>query len=134
MSLKGNKLYSIFASRCPKCHEGDLFVNKNPFNLNKAFDMVEKCPVCGQKSEPEPGFYYGAMYVSYAVAVAIGCFVGVPMLFFGASAMATVIAIAAALVIFSPITLRISRMIWINFFVDYDKDLNNKKKDETILN
>jgi hypothetical protein len=96
--------------------------------------MVKQCPVCGQKSEPEPGFYYGAMYVSYAVAVAIGCFVGVPMLFFGASAMATVIAIAAALVIFSPITLRISRMIWINFFVDYDKDLNNKKKDETILN
>jgi hypothetical protein len=96
--------------------------------------MVKQCPVCGQKSEPEPGFYYGAMYVSYAVAVAIGCFVGVPMLFFGASAMATVIAIAAALVVLSPITLRFSRMIWINFFVDYDKDLNNKKKDETILN
>jgi hypothetical protein len=52
----------------------------------------------------------------------------------GASAMATVIAIAAALVVLSPITLRFSRMIWINFFVDYDKDLNNLKNDETILN
>jgi uncharacterized protein (DUF983 family) len=134
MSLKGNKLYSIFSAKCPKCHEGNMFLHKNPYNLNKAFDMVKQCPVCGQKSEPEPGFYYGAMYVSYAVAVAIGCFVGVPMLFFGASAMATVIAIAAALVVLSPITLRFSRMIWINFFVDYDKDLNIKKKDETILN
>jgi uncharacterized protein (DUF983 family) len=134
MSLKGNKLYSIFAAKCPKCHEGDMFLHKNPYNLNKAFEMVEKCPVCGQKSQPEPGFYYGAMYVSYALAVAIGCFVGVPLLFFGASAMTTVIAIAVALLVLSPLTLRLSRMIWINFFYHYDENAGSKKDDNTILN
>jgi uncharacterized protein (DUF983 family) len=132
MTLKGNKLYSIFLSKCPKCHEGDLFESNNPYNLKKAFSMVERCKVCGQKSEPEPGFYYGAMYVSYALAVAIGCFIGVPMLFFGAPALPTVIAIAIGLIVLSPLTLRYSRMIWINFFFDYDK--NALEKDDTDVN
>ncbi|MBA3900573.1 MAG: DUF983 domain-containing protein [Bacteroidetes bacterium] len=126
MSLKGKKLYSIFWSKCPTCHEGDLFEAKNPYNLKKAFSMVEHCPVCSQTTIPEPGFYYGAMYVSYALTVAIGCFVGVPMIFFGASALATVIAIALALIVFSPLTLRYSRMVWFNFFFDYDEDILKK--------
>jgi uncharacterized protein (DUF983 family) len=134
MSLKGTKLYSIFSAKCPRCHEENLFVHKNPYNLNKAFEMVKACPACGQITEPEPGFYYGAMYVSYALAVAIGCFVGVPMLFFGASALATVIAIAVALLILSPITLRLSRMVWINFFYHYDENSSVKKDDNVNLN
>jgi hypothetical protein len=123
---KGNKLYSIFLAKCPVCQEGDLFESKNPYKLSKVFSMVSHCPVCNQKTEPEPGFYYGAMYVSYAMTVAISCFVGVPMVFFDAAPIQTVLAIAAALVVFSPLTLRYSRMIWFNFFFDFDEDAAKK--------
>lgn len=41
--------------------------------------MPDKCPVCGYLTQPEPGFYYGAMYVSYALCVTI--FVGYFALF-----------------------------------------------------
>ncbi len=31
--------------------------------------MNETCPHCGVRLEPEPGFYQGAMYVSYGFTV-----------------------------------------------------------------
>ncbi len=37
------------------------------FNFSKFLEMPEKCPVCGLHFTPEPGFYMGSMFVSYAV-------------------------------------------------------------------
>ena len=31
--------------------------------------MHEKCPVCGLKYEREPGYFLGAMYFSYTLAI-----------------------------------------------------------------
>jgi Protein of unknown function (DUF983) len=31
----------------------------------KPFDMLERCPVCDLNYYPEPGYYYGAMFISY---------------------------------------------------------------------
>jgi len=31
--------------------------------------MHERCPTCGLKFEREPGYFLGAMYVSYALAL-----------------------------------------------------------------
>ncbi|UXP32874.1 DUF983 domain-containing protein [Reichenbachiella agarivorans] len=39
-------------------------------------EMLPTCAVCQQSFEPEPGFYYGAMFVSYAFSVAITFVVG----------------------------------------------------------
>lgn len=47
--------------RCPHCHEGKLF--------SGLIEMHEKCPQCGLKLEPEPGFYLGSIYANYAVTV-----------------------------------------------------------------
>ena len=68
---KGSKLYSIFKMKCPSCHEGDFFTTKNAYNLKKVAEMHARCPVCNQSYEPEPNFYYGSMYVSYAYTVAL---------------------------------------------------------------
>ena len=68
---KGTKLYSILNNKCPRCHEGKFFDSANPYNLAKMTSMPDKCPECGQPYEPEPGFYFGAMYVSYALGVAL---------------------------------------------------------------
>ena len=51
-------LKNIFSFKCPRCHEGELFVNKW-YNFSNGNKMVECCSVCGQRTELEPGFYHG---------------------------------------------------------------------------
>ena len=55
--------------RCPRCHTGLLFTH--PALSTKFMDMPEACPVCRQTYEPEPGFYYGAMYISSGFSTGI---------------------------------------------------------------
>jgi uncharacterized protein (DUF983 family) len=76
---KGQKLYSILRLKCPRCHQGDLFVNPNPYNPNQLSEMPDNCAHCGQKYLLEPGFFYGAMYVSYALTIAMSVAVFVAM-------------------------------------------------------
>lgn len=33
------------------------------------FEMNATCPVCGHRFEREPGFFQGAMYVSYGLGI-----------------------------------------------------------------
>jgi uncharacterized protein (DUF983 family) len=68
--MKGTKLYSIFKLKCPKCHEGEFFESRL-YDLKKLGHVLEECPTCKTSYVPEPGFYFGAMYVSYALGVAL---------------------------------------------------------------
>src|SRR4051812_16784069 len=71
---KPNYLWSILSMRCPRRRRGPMFKDPNPYRkltLKHIFDMHEKCPVCAQRFDLEPGFWYGTGYVSYALAVAI---------------------------------------------------------------
>ncbi|WP_447635019.1 DUF983 domain-containing protein [Flavobacterium microcysteis] len=127
MLKKGSKLYSILTGTCPKCQNDKMYVDRNPYNLPSVFKMHEKCSHCGLKYKIEPSFFYGAMYVSYGVGIAFGvaAFV-ISYLFLGTNLKVAFVAIIATLVIFMPIIMRISRNIWINMFVDYDKDWDKK--------
>lgn len=125
-SLKGTKIYSIFGEKCPICHEGDMYVESNPYKINKIFKMHERCSNCGTKFKIEPSFFFGAMYVSYAVGVAFGVAAFVIAFFFlEMSRLDTFFVIFGTLVIFLPLIARWSRNIWINFFLDYQGE---KKK------
>ena len=124
---KGSKLYSILYSKCPRCHQGEMFESKNPFNLKKFDSMPEECVICGQKTCPEPGFYYGAMYVSYALVVGFGVFLGSIFLLEGASPLSAIIAISIGSILLSPLSFRYSRMIWINFFYHYNPPLSKEE-------
>ncbi len=121
MFKKGTKLNSILTGTCPKCQNEKMYVNPNPFVLTEVFKMHEHCGHCGQKYKIEPSFFYGAMYVSYGVGIAFGvaAFI-VSYFFFNSNLKTAFIAIIATLVIFMPIIMRLSRNIWINFFVDYN--------------
>ncbi len=61
---------AVLAQKCPKCREGNMFAHK-AYNLKKFGEMPENCPHCGMRFEREPGFFYGAMYVSYILSVGI---------------------------------------------------------------
>lgn len=120
---KGSKLYSIFKYKCPRCHQGEVFESKNPYNLPKMFDMHETCSNCELRYEFEPGFFYGAMYVSYALTVALGVATYVVMqLFFEATVIQVIGVLVAALIVGSPLVLRLSRIIWMNLFIKYEPE------------
>ncbi|MDO5608679.1 MAG: DUF983 domain-containing protein [Capnocytophaga sp.] len=121
MLKKGSKLYSILTGTCPKCHNGPMYVARNPYLLGTTVKMHERCPHCNFKYKVEPSFFYGAMYVSYGVgvAVAVAAFV-ISYLILGLGLKASFIAIVLTLVFTMPLIIRISRNIWINIFVSYD--------------
>lgn len=121
--LKGHKLYSILTGSCPVCHEESMYKEKNPYKLNRIFKMHERCSNCGTKYKIEPSFFYGAMYVSYAVGVAfaVAAFI-IAYFFFGGGLLTSFWTIIGTLVLFMPIIMRLSRNIWINFFMNYRKD------------
>ena len=127
MFKKGSKLYSILTGSCPKCHEESMFKNKNPYALSEALDMHEACSNCGTKYKIEPSFFYGSMYVSYAVGIAfaVAAFV-ISFFLFNASVNIVFVSIVVTLIVCMPIIMRLSRNIWINFFMSYDKSLAKK--------
>ncbi len=96
--------------------------------------MNEKCPVCGQPTEIEVGFYYGTGYVSYALTVAyfVATFVAWKVLIgmtfdLDDNRIFYWMGSAIVLIIFiQPILMRLSRSIWLGWFVSFNKDWKNK--------
>ncbi|WP_276388423.1 DUF983 domain-containing protein [Eudoraea chungangensis] len=120
MLKKGTKLYSILTGSCPKCHEESMYKVKNPYHLGSLFKMYERCSHCQTKYKIEPSFFYGAMYVSYAVGIAFAVAAFVVAFFaFNLSLFHTFLAIVGTLIVFMPIIIRLSRNIWINIFIKY---------------
>lgn len=122
MSLirKGNRLYSIIKMKCPNCHDGHLFKNPNPYNLPEISDMPERCEHCHFKYEIETGFFYGAMYVSYALTILL--VVAFLLLIYVLNINDFVLSLlifGGILVVVFPVVFRLSRSIWLNMFVAY---------------
>ena len=105
-----------------------MFTNSNPWKLKKVLHMPPRCPECGQPYELEVGFWYGTGYVSYALSVALSV----------ATFIAWYVLIGMStkdnrffwwmginiflLIVLQPWLMRISRVIYLYFFVRYDPD------------
>lgn len=121
MFKKGTKLNSIVKGTCPRCQEESMYVSKNIFNIFTVTKMKPHCSSCGLRFMIEPGFFYGAMYVSYGVGIAFGvaAFI-VSKLILDSTVTTAVLAITGTLFVFYGLIMRISRNLWINMFVSYD--------------
>lgn len=116
----GNKLKSVLTTTCPQCHKGELFINKNPYKLENWDKMHESCSHCGLKFELEPGFFQGAMYVSYALGVALSVAVFVAVyVFFGLAPLLFLVSEALILIVAAPLIFRYSRSIYMNLFIPF---------------
>lgn len=125
--LKGTKIYGIFTGACPKCHQESMYQNKNPYALNDVLKINETCSHCNTRYRMEPSFFFGSMFVSYAVGIAfaIAAFL-ISYLILETSLLTAFFIIVGTLVVFAPIIMRLSRNIWINLFMSYDKNLVKK--------
>ena len=116
-----------------------MFTDSNPYRkikLKHIFDMPADCAVCGQKFDLEPGFWYGTAYVSYALTVAISVSTFVAWLvLIGLSTEDNRVFYwlglnAVVLVILQPWIMRLSRVIYIRFFIHYDENYELTKPKE----
>jgi uncharacterized protein (DUF983 family) len=125
MIPKGTKLYSILKGYCPKCQNESMYVESNPYKIIRVLKMHEQCSHCNTKYSIEPSFFYGSMYVSYAVGVAFAtaAFL-VSFLLLDFNLLNTFFSIVATLFFTAPIIMRLARNIWINLFMSYSKDLD----------
>jgi hypothetical protein len=121
MIKKGNKLYSILNRKCPHCHEGEFMVSRNPYDLGKAGDLLDHCSVCHRKFSTEPGFYYGGMYVSYGLAVALCVSIWVAMSVLAPDSGDTMrlFFVLGGLFILAPVLYAWSKIFWANLFIHY---------------
>ncbi len=128
MNYDQTKLYSILNNKCPHCHKGNFFETHNFYHLKKFSKMNERCSVCNEDFRKEPGYYFGATYVSYGLTVGFGIalFLLFCVLFNGSAAFFLWI-FSTLLILLLPIFYRLARLIWINFFVSYKKEYNNLK-------
>lgn len=115
--VKRTFLTGLLQGRCPKCREGAIFTY--PISRVSKFNVMnDTCPHCGIKLEPEPGYYQGAMFVSYAYAVIlIGVISFVLYFFFGNPSEWTYItACSTAILLFVPFNYRYSRILFLYLF------------------
>jgi uncharacterized protein (DUF983 family) len=119
---KGSKFNSILGGKCPVCQSASVFTSKNPFKLKYLFKMPSNCSHCNNKYEIEPGYWFGAMYISYGFTVtfSIAGFLMSYFLFSNADIWIHIGVVCFLNVIMSPISFRWSRLVWMNFFQSFD--------------
>jgi len=125
---KGSKLYSILKMKCPRCHEGAFFEG-HPYKFSTMGKVKDHCPKCGLKYSIEPSFYHGSYYVAYALGVALFAIIWVfKMLFFpNAGPTALLITMIISVILLSPLMYALSKIIWANIFLKYEKQNTDNK-------
>ena len=127
---------SMLTMRCPHCREGHLYENPNTYSFSDMGKSHKECPVCHTNLQPEPGFYFGAAYVSWALTVALWVSVLVALKVFAAIGLieysflthpGTFLwsGIGATIVLF-PYLFRLSRSMWAHFFIKHESEVESQ--------
>jgi hypothetical protein len=91
--------------------------------------MYSSCPHCQLSFTPEPGFYFGAMFVSYAIntALFIASWITLTLVYPSYSLMLLLGLLVGIVLLSLPLSFRLSRSIWLALFVQYDPHQATKK-------
>jgi hypothetical protein len=84
--------------------------------------MHTDCTNCGLHYEREPGFFQGAMYVSYGLGVAFSTAMVLINLLIGFDVFTFFVSNTIGLIVFAPLLFRYSRAIYLNVFIKYRKE------------
>ncbi|NJX14011.1 DUF983 domain-containing protein [Tamlana crocina] len=112
-----SKVVDALNCKCPNCKKGKIFMNGGNILLLNIPKMNDRCPECNYKFERETGFFFGAMFVSYALASAqmIGSLV-MFWYFIDLSPLRVFAIICMTAFLLSTINFKLSRSIWIYLF------------------
>jgi uncharacterized protein (DUF983 family) len=105
-------LAAIVQQRCPRCLQGQVFAT--------LFRMHEQCPLWRLRFEREPGYFTGAMYLSYGVAILVSAPVWLMMVWLGRSLGEALLIIGPLLVVGSPWLFRYARVLWLHLDQAFD--------------
>ncbi len=127
-----NSLLATLSFKCPACREASLYENPSLYTFKDLSKNKKACSHCGADLQPEPGFYFGAAYVSWAltvatwvsVLVALKCFNAWGWMEFGFLTHPSTFlmsGIGTSLVLF-PYMFRLSRSIWAHMFIPFREE------------
>jgi uncharacterized protein (DUF983 family) len=113
---KKNRLYRILAELCPRCGQTKVF--KKQKNLFAMPEMHHQCANCGYVFEREPGYFLGAMYISYGLSVFFGLITFFICYFFfpGLPTIWVPIIILLVIMLFAIKSWKLSRIIYMHIF------------------
>lgn len=121
----GFSIKACWNYKCPRCRQGDIFVR--PLQLNNPLAMPKRCAYCNQLTEPEIGFYYGAMMVSYAISAWL--FLGIVLIlvfYFDWSVNQAMLVVIFLAIISYLKLLRFSRSMWLHLMVKHSPEEEKK--------
>lgn len=113
---KQSFISNVYNEKCPKCKSGQVFVqNQSTFSLPVMFD---KCANCNYRFEREPGYFIGAMYLSYGLSVFQGGIIFLLCYFFlpNLAIQWTVSLILLTLILFAKKNYKWSRILYLYIF------------------
>lgn len=116
--------------KCARCGEGELFESTNPYKWGQMLTMNTHCSNCGLLYERESGFFFGAMYISYAINIAL--FVTATVGYYGFLEEIVdwrwyILGYVAISVLLSPVIFRLSRSIWLSIMTRFDPDKSGER-------
>ncbi len=116
-TILNTKLVKILKGKCPNCENGYVFKKNDKF-VFQIPKMEKCCNNCGHVFEREPGYFFGALYVSYGLTVFQGLtiFLICNFLIGDMPFPAIIGAITVFMVLMSSINYKLSRVIWITIF------------------
>lgn len=105
-------LLRILTEKCPKCSKGQVFSKKGNVLFLSMPKMNPNCPHCHHKFEKEPGYFFGSMFVSYALIVGEMIVFFLIAYLFIKSFVTILILMGIITLLGSTFNFRLSRMIW----------------------
>ncbi|MEM9324974.1 MAG: DUF983 domain-containing protein [Bacteroidota bacterium] len=114
-------LTNAFAQKCPRCRQEKVFTHR-AYDLRRFDQMHNYCPNCGQSFDPEPGFFTGAMYVSYGfqIGLAIATVLAIQIFWSAAPIWVYIVSITTLVLLLFPVIFRLSRSFWLHIFIPHD--------------
>jgi uncharacterized protein (DUF983 family) len=105
---------AIAQGKCPQCREGNIFPT-SLYSYRKLTAVNHHCGKCAANFNPEPDFYMGAMFVSYAfsVALVVTVLVALNILMERPPFWMYVVVIVGANVLLLPLLLRYSKILYL---------------------
>ena len=108
---------NLVRNRCPHCSKGRVYQKGNLASFG-CVKMNEECEVCHTSFTKDPGFYWGAMYASYGLAMIEAVIAYSICRLLGTAKFDSVnlVVVVLAIVTCTPFNYRMARLIWLYIF------------------